>query len=135
MNKNVNRPGLVIAAERLLLLSATIAALFTISAYAGLLPRIPGVAVISNVLIVAFLALCALKIGAGRSWARWLMLVFFVAGFLILPLATIIEPEVMLLIPRLLVVYGFIQCAIQLAALILVFMPASRIWFGSNARL
>jgi ABC-type glycerol-3-phosphate transport system permease component len=62
----------------------------------GLPFKIPGVAVVSNVITVAFLALCAVKIGVGRNWARWAMLVFFVLGFLMLPLAVIIAPQVML---------------------------------------
>jgi hypothetical protein len=135
MNRNLNRPSFVIAAERLLWLSAAIAALFTMAAYVGLLPfKIPGVAVVSNVITVAFLALCAVKIGVGRNWARWAMLVFFVLGFLMLPLAMIIAPQAMWLMPTLLVVFGFIQCVIQLTALVLVFMPASRIWFRPAAQ-
>jgi hypothetical protein len=137
MNRNLNRPSFVIAAERLLWLSAAIAALFTVAAYVGLLPfpfKVPGVAVVSNVIPVAVLSLCAVKIGVGRNWARWLMLVFFVIGILMLTLAVIIAPQVMLLLPTLIVVFGFIQCVIQLAALVLVFMPASRIWFRPAAQ-
>jgi hypothetical protein len=74
-----------------------------------------------------------------EDWCRtqlgaWAMLVFFVLGFLMLPLAVIIAPQVMLLMPTLLVVFGFIQYVIQLAALVLVFMPASRIWFRPAAQ-
>lgn len=74
-----------------------------------------------------------------EDWCRtqlgaWAMLVFFVLGFLMLPLAVIIAPQVMLLMPTLLVVFGFIQCVVQLAALVLVFMPASRIWFRPAAQ-
>jgi hypothetical protein len=62
------------------------------------------------------------------------MLVFFVLGFLMLPLAVIVAPQAMWLMPTLLVVFGFIQCIIQLAALVLVFMPASSIWFRPTAQ-
>ena len=125
----------MIAAERLLWLSAAIAALVTMAAYVGLLPfKISGVAAVLMVIPVAFLALCAVKIGVGRNWARWLMLVYFVLGLLMLPLALIIAPQALLLMPTLLVVYGFIQCVIQLAALVLVFVPASRIWFRPTAQ-
>jgi hypothetical protein len=132
---NASRPGFVIAAERLLLLSAAIAALFSIATYAGLLPlKIPSGIVVLSFFNVAFLALCAVKIGVGRNWARWAMLVFFVLGLLMLPLAMTIAPQATLLMPTLLVVYGLIQCVIQLAALVLLFMPASRIWFRPAAQ-
>lgn len=75
-----------------------------------------------------------MKIGVGRNWARWSMLLFFVLGLLMLLLAVIIEPQVLWLMPTLLVVFGFIQCVIQLAALVMVFMPASRIWFRPAAQ-
>jgi hypothetical protein len=57
---------------------------------------------------VALVALCAVKIGVGRNGARWLMLMFFVLGFLTLPLAVMIEPQVLTSMPTLLVVFGFI---------------------------
>jgi hypothetical protein len=73
-----------------------------------LLPfTIPGVAAIPNFIAVALVALCAVKIGVGRNWARWLMLVFFVLGFLTLPLAVMIEPQVLTSMPTLLVVFWF----------------------------
>jgi hypothetical protein len=132
---NVSRPSFVIAAERLLLLSATIAALFAIAAYAGLLPReVPGGVAALAFVTPAFLAVCAVKIRGGRNWARWAMLVFFVLGLLLLSLAVAIAPQAMLLMPTLLVVYGLMQCVIQLAALVMVFMPASRIWFRPAAQ-
>jgi hypothetical protein len=135
MNRNLNRPSFGIAAERFLWLSAAIAALFAIAAYVGLLPlKTPGGAVVLPFITAAFLALCAVKIGVGRNWARWAMLVFFVLGLLMLSLAVTIAPQAMLLMPTLLVVYGFIQCVIQLAALVLVFMPASRVWFRPAAQ-
>ena len=136
MNRNSNRPGLVIAAERLLWLSAAIAALFTMTASIGLLPfEIPGVAVVLNVMTVAFLALSAAHIGRGRNWARWLLLVFFVLGLLLLLIAVMVAPQVMWLLPTLVVVFGFTQCVIQLAALVLVFMPASKNWFRAAAQI
>jgi hypothetical protein len=135
MNKSSSRPSLVTAAERLLWLSAAIAAVFTTAAYVGLLPfRIPGNAVVSNLITVAFIALGAVKIGAGRNWARWLMLVVFVLGSLMLPLAMIFAPQVLRSMPTLLVLVGFIQFVIQLAALILVLMPASKGWFQPTAQ-
>ncbi len=136
VDRNLNQPSFVVTAERLLWLSAAITALLTVAAYAGLLPfTIPGVAVVSNAITVAFVALCALKISVGRNWARWLLLLFFVLGFLMLPLVVIIEPQVLRLMPMLLVIFGFIQCVIQLAALVLVFIPASRIWFRPAAQI
>jgi hypothetical protein len=134
MNMKLSRPSFVIAAERLLWLSATIAALFTIAASVGLLSlEIPGVVVVSNVIPVAILALCAVKIGIGRNWARWLMLVFFLLGLLMLSLAVTIAPQALLSMPTQLVVFGVTQCVMQLAAVVLVFMPASRIWFRRAA--
>jgi len=130
MNKDQTRPGLVIIAERLLWLSAVITALFTLTAYIGVFSlKIPGDAVISNLLTVAFLLLCAVKIGAGRNWARWLLLVVFSLGSLMLPVALVFAPQVVRSMPLHLVVVGFVQFAIQLAALILVFTPASKEWF------
>lgn len=132
----VTPPSIVIAAERLLSLSAVMTALITIAAYRGFLPlTIPGVAVVANVITAALVALCAVNIGVGRNWARWLMLVLFVLGIVILMLAVSIEPQVLQLMPTLLIVVGLIQCLIQLLALVLVFMPASRVWFKSAAQI
>ncbi|HXH24683.1 MAG TPA: hypothetical protein VNI78_05500 [Vicinamibacterales bacterium] len=135
MNETVGklRPQSVVMAERLIWTSAAIAAFFTIAAYVGLLPfRIPGNAVISDFVDVAFLALCAAKIRAGRNWTRWLMLIVFVLGSLMLPLALLFAPQIVQSMPATLVIVGLVQFAIQLGALILVFMPASSAWFRPN---
>jgi hypothetical protein len=132
----VNPPSMVIAAERLLSLSAVMPALITTAAYRGFLPvTVPGIAVVANVTIAALVALCAVNIGVGRNWARWLILVLFVVGVLILLLAVSIDPQVLQLAPTLLVVVGLIQCVIQLLALVLVFMPASTAWFKPAAQI
>ena len=136
VNMNLNARNVVIAAQRLLWLCAAIAALFAMSASVGLLPaEIPtGAAVGSSLIAVAILAMCAAKIGVGRNWARWFMLGYLLLSLLMLSLAAAINPHPLLLMPLQLVVFGVIQCVIQLAALVLVFMPASRIWFTQAAR-
>ena len=130
MNTESRPPNLVIAAERLLLLSAAITVFFTVTTYAGLLsPKTSGMAVISNFTTAGLLVLCALKIGDGRNWARWLLLALFVLGSLVLPLAIIFAPQMLRATPTLFTVVGVIQFAIQTAALVLVFLPRSRPWF------
>ncbi|HEY5087834.1 MAG TPA: hypothetical protein VII66_10795 [Gemmatimonadaceae bacterium] len=124
------RPGSVTLAGRLLWISAAITAVLTVAAYAGALPfRFSGEAMISNFITAALLALCAAKIGAGRNWARWLMLIIFVLGSLTIPIALILAPQILQSIPALLLVVFLLQSAIQIVALVLAFMPTSRIWF------
>jgi hypothetical protein len=120
----------VIVATRLLWISVVITVFFTVTAYVDLLPfRITGGAVISNLITAAFLALCAVKIRAGRNWARWLMLIIFALGALMTPLLLILIPQMLHSMPALLIMIGVLQSVIQGAALLLVFVPGSRVWF------
>jgi len=129
-------PRSVILAERLLWLSAAIAVFFTLAGYVGFLQiTTPGKTVISNFITVAFLVLCANKIGAGRNWARWLVLVVFALGSLTLPLVLIFAPQILRSMPVLLVVVGLLQFAIQLTALVLAFIPSSKSWFRRPAQI
>jgi len=123
-------PSPVVVAKRLLWIPAGITVFFTVMAYIGLLPfRITNGAVISNFITAAFLALCAAKIRAGRNWARWLMLIIFALGGLMTPLLLILIPQMLHSMPALLIVIAVLQFVIQGAALVLVFVSGSRVWF------
>lgn len=137
MTTQPGRPREVTVAMRLLWLSAALTVFFTVVHALRLLPvQIPirTGAVISNFGTAAFLALSALKFGAGRNWARWLLLAVVVFGSLTLPLLMILAPQLLRVMPPLLVLIGLVQCCIQVSALILAFLPASRAWFKTGGQ-
>jgi len=78
---------------------------------------------------VAILALLNYKVGAGRNWARWTMLV----------LATLTVVSALPTLSQLyaasayasIIVY-FAQAALQLAALVLIFTKPGSAWFGKR---
>ena len=87
---------------------------------------------VTSVLTACLLALVAVKVSAGKGWARWLYAALFVfgsAGFVALAL---LVPEVFNVLPMALKASGFVQFALQGAAFALMFTQASRQWFGAN---
>jgi len=76
------------------------------------------------------LAWVAEKIRGGRSWARWLFLVVYVLGSLSVAAVAVLAPQLFLSQPMLLRGSGVVQFALQTIALVLMFSPTSRHWFG-----
>jgi hypothetical protein len=62
------------------------------------------------------------------------MLVVFMFGSLMLPLALVLAPQLVGSMPPLLVGVGVLQFVIQLAALVLVFVPSGSVWFQAPAK-
>jgi hypothetical protein len=128
------RPQAVDFGAKLLWVSAVITLLATIAGRAALIDvPVPGSTMVSNLITTAILALCAWKIGAGRNWARWVFLVVWVLGSGFLALVACFAPQALRGMSTVLVTIAVVQTALQTAALILTFMPASNAWFRARA--
>ena len=80
---------------------------------------------------VGLLALVAIKLGAGRGWARWLFLVLYFLGTFGFIILLFLAPQAFLSQPLLGQASATIQVVLQTAALVLMFTRASREWFGA----
>lgn len=76
------------------------------------------------------LGVLAWKIFVGRDWARWVLAAVVAMGALGLASIFYLPPEFMARVPQVLRIAGFIQFALNLAALVLVFTGAGAKWFG-----
>jgi len=94
----------------------------------------PSVAaeVITMIVTAAILALLAVKIGAGRNWARWVFAVMYVFGSLVFALAVIVAPQAFLALSAIQQASGVVQFGLQTAVLVLTFVRASRQWFAAG---
>ena len=92
----------------------------------------PGAVVtiaLTLVLTIGLLSLIAAKVGAGRSWARWVFLAIFLFGAVTLIATVLLTPQVFRTMPVLLQISEALQFVLQAGALILMFTPAAREWF------
>lgn len=114
-------------------LSAGLVVLLTVASWVGL-QQIPGgvVPTLTNLVTVALLALVALKVGAGRNWARWLFAVGYVLGSFMFVVSLFLAPQLFRSLPVVLQGSGIVQFALQSVALVLLFIGTSRQWFRTQ---
>jgi hypothetical protein len=93
-----------------------------------------AVAVATTAFSVAILSLIAVKANAGRNWARWLFAVIFVLGMLAFGISIILAPAQFAALAVTEQISAIAQFAVQTAALVLLFLPASSDWFRSMRR-
>jgi len=82
----------------------------------------------------ALLALIAAKSAAGRGWPRWLFLVLYVIGTLTFGASVLLAPEALQALGAVERISALAQFALQTAALVFLFTPASGQWFRSMGR-
>jgi hypothetical protein len=123
-------PGSMRAAIVCLWLSVAIVAVLTLASWANLLglPNTPSLTV-NNLLTLALLVLIAIKITAQRGWARWLFAVVYGLGSLATLYLVVFVPQSFRNLPAMLQVTGLLQLALQTAAMVLIFVQPSRLWF------
>ena len=88
--------------------------------------------VVAGGLSAALLALTAAKLGAGRNWARWLLLVVAGLGSLTFIVVVVLAPQVFLAYPGTVQAVGVIQFGLQISALFLAFTRESRQWLAAS---
>lgn len=99
----------------------------------GIIPATnPIMAAVIAVISAGLMALVAVKVGAGRNWARWLFATIYFLGSLISIIAFALVPQTFMAIPFLGKVSAVSQFVLQTVALVLIFMRASRQWFRAN---
>jgi len=91
-----------------------------------------GLAVVTGLITAGLLALVAVKIGAGRGWARWLFAVLYVFGSFAFIVSVLIAPEMFRALPSILQGSSIVQFVLQTVALVLVFTSTSRQWFKAK---
>jgi len=134
------RPQSVQRAVICLWISAALIALAAVATLVRLL-AIPG-GVGRTVLIVfasamalltfALLALLATKLGAGRSWARWLYAVFYVLVSLTLVVTLLRTPDAFLSLSIMEQGSVIVQSVFQTAALVFMFTDTSSRWLRAK---
>jgi amino acid transporter len=126
-------PAPMRAAIVCLWLSVAIVAVLTLASWANLLglPNTPSLTV-NNLLTLALLVLIAIKITAQRGWARWLFAVVYVLGSLATLYLVVFVPQSFRNLPAMLQVTGLVQLALQTAAMVLIFVQPSRLWFKAQ---
>jgi hypothetical protein len=133
--KNISTaiPRSVRAALVCLWLSTAILALLTAAAWVNLLglPNSASITV-NNLLTLAFMLLVIAKLAAGRGWARWVFAAVYCLGSAVTLYLSIFEPQVFRNQAFAVQVTGLVQLALQTAALVLLFLPASQQWFRSQ---
>jgi glucan phosphoethanolaminetransferase (alkaline phosphatase superfamily) len=129
-------PQAVRAAVACLWLSAAIVAVVTLAVWAQLggVANTPSL-MVNNLLTLALLALIAFQISTGRGWARWLLAVLYVLGTAATLYLLLFVPASFRTQPTLLQATGLVQLALQTAAMVLVFLPASGQWFKARRKL
>ena len=125
------RPLSVQRAATCLWASAGVTALLTILQGVGIVvtPNV-GITVVTGCLTVALLGWIAEQIRAGRVWARWLFLVIYVLGLVAILSVAVFAPQLFLSQTPVLQTSSVVQLAVQTIALVLMFNPESRQWFG-----
>lgn len=91
-----------------------------------------GVTAAIGLVTTGLLALIAVKIGAGRGWARWLFAATYIAGSLGSAVLALVAPELFRALPAILQGSTLLQFLLQTTALVLIFTGASRRWFKSE---
>jgi hypothetical protein len=86
--------------------------------------------VVTTISTAGLIALIAAKVGAGRSWARWLFVAIYVLGSMMFAVILTFTPQAFLSLPALGQVLGLVQFGLQTCALVLMFSRASRQWFN-----
>jgi hypothetical protein len=126
-------PAPMRAAIICLWLSVAIVAVLTLASWANLLglPNTSSLTV-NNLLTLALLVLIALKITAQRGWARWLFAVVYGLGSLATLYLVVFVPQSFRNLPAMLQVTGLLQLALQTAAMVLIFVQPSRLWFKAQ---
>ena len=128
-----NKPKSVQWAVVCLWVSVGLVSVLTVDSWVGLVGIPRGIAsTVTNLLTLALLALVAIKLGAGRGWARWLFAVVYVLGSLMFVVSLLLAPQVFRSLPTVLQGSGIVQFALQTAALVLMFTEASRQWFKAK---
>jgi hypothetical protein len=128
---SLSKPQSVQQAVTFLWVSVGLLALLIIASWLGLL-TIPGGSDFTRLLSLAFMALVASNISAGRNWARWLFAVTCVLGYLFTLVGLLLVPQVLRQFSNVLLALGIAQFALQTAALFLLFTDASRYWFSTR---
>ena len=127
-------PRTVELASSLLWFSAAIALLHIIAARLDWLPyRTSEDSVIPNLISTAFIALCAAQIRAGRNWARWLALVAIALGSGVYVVAILFLRQGIRSLPAFLLYVASVQFLLQVASVVLAFVPRSNGWFRATA--
>jgi hypothetical protein len=78
----------------------------------------------------SFLALAAIKLTKRRNWARWLLAVVVSLGLVSGALSMLLLPAVSRSASTAFFGFDLVQSALQLVALVLVFVPDSAKWFS-----
>lgn len=132
MSSQVSKPQSIRRAVTCLWISAGLVALLTVVSWTGALGIPAGVGhTLTNLLTFLLLALVAIKINAGRNWARWLFAVVYVLGSLMFLVSLLLAPQVFRSFPAVLQGSTFLQFALQTVALVLLFIDTSGQWFKS----
>ena len=97
----------------------------------GDLPSGP-LALITNLVTFALLAWVAIKLGAGRNWARWVFAILYVFGSLAFAVSVVFLPEAFLALSMAAKTSSVVQFFLQTVALVLMFTHTSRNWFRAK---
>ena len=91
------------------------------------------VTTVTNLASAALLAWVAVKLDAGRAWAQWLFAAIYVLGLSTFVVSMLLSPETFRSLPILLQASGIVQLALQTAALVFMFTPASQRWLRPSS--
>ena len=126
-------PPSVRRAAQFLWASFVLAAALGVLHLAGAVPSANStVDAITAMVSAALIALIAAKVGAGRNWARWLYVAIYLLGSAMSVVLLIFMPQAFLSLPGPLQASALVQLLLQTCALVLMFTPASRRWFGKR---
>ena len=123
------KPPSIGRAAKCLWISAALVILVTILAVAGISAPVDAVAAFAtNLITTGLLVLIAVKLNAGRNWARWLFLILFLLGSGMFAVGLVFSPQAFLSLPTLIQLEAVVQFALQITALVFMFLPASGRW-------
>jgi FtsH-binding integral membrane protein len=130
-----NPPGVMRIAQTCLWASVAIAAMLAVAVWTNLLGVTSTASLtVNNLLTLALLLWIAVKISAGRGWARWLFAVVYALGALMTLYLALFVPHSFSSMPLLLQVTGLLQLALQTTAMVLIFSPPARQWFKAQSQ-
>ncbi len=130
---NSNKPQTIQWAITCLWVSAALVALLMLVSWTAALGIPGGVEpMLTNLIGLLLFVFVAMKLNAGRNWARWLYAGVYVFGSLMFLVSLLLAPQVFLSFPMVLQGSAVVQFALQTATLVLLFISTSSQWFRSE---
>ena len=130
----VPKPPAIWWAVKCLWISIAVMVIATVLAVAGVSGSREAIVatIVTSGISGGLLVLVAVALNARRNWSRWVFLVLFILGSAVFALGLALAPQAYAAMPRLDQISALVQFALQTAALVFMFLPASGDWLRTR---